>query len=165
MSYTDNDTEAKILEENQYYPFGLKHENYASERFEHVKKTNGELFVIQPTERKEWQDELELNLYDYGARNYDAAIGMWMNVDPLAEKYYSFSGYGYCLNNPMIYIDPTGMEVEEIDGGVRFTGADAHIAFAIITGKKRNAFVSVKKMKSVEKKWQCKIKILVTVIG
>lgn len=64
---------------------------------------------------KEWQDELGLNFYDYGARNYDPAIGRWMNIDPLAETYYSVSPYVYCANNPVRYIDPNGMEIKDPD--------------------------------------------------
>ena len=30
-------------------------------------------------------------------------------MDPLAEKYYSISPYAYVANNPLRYIDPTGM--------------------------------------------------------
>lgn len=60
---------------------------------------------------KEWQDELGLGWYDYGARNYDPALGRWMNVDPLAEKYQSISSYAYVANNPIIYIDPDGKEI------------------------------------------------------
>jgi len=63
---------------------------------------------------KELQDELGLNMYDYGARNYDPAIGRWMNVDPLAEKMPEWSPYSFCFDNPLRYTDPTGMAPDEV---------------------------------------------------
>lgn len=33
----------------------------------------------------EWQEELGLNFFDYSARNYDSALGRWMNEDPLTK--------------------------------------------------------------------------------
>jgi len=62
---------------------------------------------------KELQDELGLNWYDYGARNYQADLGRWFNIDPLAEKTFSFTPYRYGFDNPLRYIDFEGLtEIE-----------------------------------------------------
>lgn len=65
---------------------------------------------------KELQNDIiggnQLDWYDFGARNYDPALGRWMNIDPLAEKYYEFSAYNYTLNNPIVFTDPDGQRVE-----------------------------------------------------
>lgn len=50
-----------------------------------------------------------LNLYDYDARQMDVASGRFTSVDPMAEKYYIWSPYTYCLGNPMKFVDPSGM--------------------------------------------------------
>ena len=84
-----------VVETNHYYPFGGV---FTSTGNVQPYKYNG----------KEFDTKKGLNWYDYGARHYDAALGRWLVVDPLAEKYYSTSAYGYCLNNPVKYVDPTG---------------------------------------------------------
>ena len=114
----------KILDESHYYPFGLKHSEYAKQGFVHVSYLG---VVIAPVEDnpykykyngKEWQDELGLNFYDYGARNYDPALGRWNVIDPMAPKYFSHSPYAYALNNPVYFIDPDGMQVSNGDDEV-----------------------------------------------
>ncbi|RUT68083.1 RHS repeat-associated core domain-containing protein [Flavobacterium cupreum] len=99
LSYDKN---LVLQDENQYYPFGLQQKRptdvMVASNYKY--KYNG----------KEFQDELQLNVYDYGARNYDPALGRWMNIDPLAEKSRRFSPYVYALNNPVFFIDPDGME-------------------------------------------------------
>jgi RHS repeat-associated protein len=53
-------------------------------------------------------------LYYFGARYYDPRISLWMSVDPLAEKYPGWSAYNYVYNNPLKFVDPTGVEGESI---------------------------------------------------
>ena len=57
---------------------------------------------------KELQDELGLNLYDYGARFYDPALGRFTTIDPLAKKYVFQSPYVYAANDPIRLIDANG---------------------------------------------------------
>ena len=120
--------EVAILNENHYYPFGLKHKGYVSEHkiFNPIAgKGKVELVPVRnyldDTYRydfnaKEHQPELGLNWHDYHARNYDAALGRWMNVDPLAEKYSSIAPYVYVANNPVNAIDPDGRLIIFING-------------------------------------------------
>ncbi len=55
----------------------------------------------------------ETGMSYYGARYYEPKTSVWISVDPLAEK--TMSSYGYCYNNPVNLIDPTGMSAEGIE--------------------------------------------------
>ncbi|KZE82270.1 hypothetical protein AV926_07175 [Myroides marinus] len=111
LSYSDKSgdntiqSSTEIIEDTNYYPFGLAHKGYNQKNDALMKdykyQYNG----------KEKQEELGLNFYDYGARNYDAAIGRWMNVDPLAEKFVDWTPYHYVHNNPINAIDPDGRDI------------------------------------------------------
>ncbi|WP_254887077.1 RHS repeat domain-containing protein, partial [Bacteroides xylanisolvens] len=94
------DEAGKVDEVNDYYPFGGLMSNVCNNVQSY--KYNG----------KELDRKGGLDWYDYGARYYDAAIGRWHAVDPLAEKYYGISPYAYCVNNPISLIDPDGKAVQ-----------------------------------------------------
>lgn len=85
-----------------YYPFGLKHNGYNNQinGTDHPYGFGG----------KEEQDELGLEWMDFHARNYDSALGRWMNIDPLAELMRRHSPYNYAFDNPIFFTDPDGMK-------------------------------------------------------
>jgi len=61
-------------------------------------------------------------MFFIGSRAYEPEIIRWHSVDPLAEKYYSWSPYNYVYNNPLNMFDPNGMEGFQISFDAVFSG-------------------------------------------
>ncbi|MGS2764552.1 DUF6443 domain-containing protein [Sinomicrobium sp. M5D2P9] len=98
--------ELEIIEENSYYPFGLRHKGY-----------NGQTSSFGNSVAQKWKfggkeldESLGLGTYDFGARSYDPTIGRWMNIDPKSDDILQvdLTPYNYSWNNPVNISDPDG---------------------------------------------------------
>lgn len=96
--------QAELIQEDEYYAFGLRHGLYDN--------SNNNRYLYNGKER---QTDLT-DQYDYGARFYDPVTVRWNTPDPLAEKSRRFSPYVYGKNNPIRFIDPDGMFDVDING-------------------------------------------------
>ena len=125
-----------VQETNHYYPFGGL---FSTSSNVQPYKYNG----------KELDTKKGLNLYDYGARHYDAALGRWHVVDPMAEKMGAWSPYGYCFNNPMKFVDEEGELpwLAALVGGAIDYGAQ--VAVNLYQGKSISESLTQVDMKSV----------------
>ena len=96
----------ELMQQTSYYPFGmtLQQQNFGG--------------ALNPPNKllyngKELQDDelagLSLDWYDYGARMYDAQLGRWHVVDPMASEAPGWTPYRAFYNNPIYFIDPTGL--------------------------------------------------------
>ena len=115
-----------------YYPFGSIIADLSSGQDVQPYKYNG----------KELDRMHGLDWYDYGARNYDAAVGSWPTMDPLAEKYYSMSPYNYCGNNPIKYIDINGDSII-VDNYGNLIGQNGKDKNVYLYSKKSNKYSKI----------------------
>ncbi len=72
----------KVLQRNSYYPFGMTMNALAYT----APTTTDDTRNLYLYNGKEKQEEFGLGWLDYGARMYDAQLGRWHCVDPLAES-------------------------------------------------------------------------------
>ncbi len=104
LSFMRNAGTVAIVKETNYYPFGLTQKGY-NNLTTSLGSTGAKKYQYNG---KELQDGFGLDLYDYGARMYDAALGRFHTQDAFAEKYANMSPYQYAANNPVLMIDING---------------------------------------------------------
>ena len=101
-----------VTQRNSYYPYGLPH---ATSSF----MTNV-TFTTPNTHKysgKEFDTFGGTDLYDFHARYHAPSTGRFMTIDPMAEKYPGISPYMYCAGNPVLFVDPSGMKIDEASKG------------------------------------------------
>lgn len=87
---------ARLIQRDDYYPFGLTFNSYVSGT-ENKYKYNGK------------EEQPETGWLDYGWRQYDPALGRWFVIDPMADLSRRWSPYVYAYDNPIRFTDPDGM--------------------------------------------------------
>ena len=96
------DDAADVVQQIAYLPYG---EDWIDVR------SNGYFGSAYKFNGKEKDDETGYSYY--GARYYTDRLSIWLSVDPLADKYPHLSPYAYCADNPVMLVDPDGMQITD----------------------------------------------------
>ncbi len=109
LSYADSNNDGQvsqneIIEEVNYYPFGLKHRGYNNV----VNGTHHPYGFLNQEEN----EELGLGWLTFRYRNYIPEIGRFFGSDPISEEFFSISNYQFAHNSPIWKIELEGLEGE-----------------------------------------------------
>lgn len=131
------DQNAQVEQVNHYYPYGgLMAESTGQEV--QRRKYNG----------KELDRMFGLDWYDYGARWYDATLGLFVSVDPFGEVDYDLTPYGYCGGNPISRIDKDGQIWTNVGGAL--VGAATDYVSQVISNSIKSGEVSMDSFTNVD---------------
>ncbi|MFC5981242.1 RHS repeat domain-containing protein, partial [Flavobacterium salmonis] len=108
LSYSKN---LNIIEEDNYYPFGLK-----QSRHDNVVNTQGNATAQKyKFNGMEESQEHGINwLHPTKFRSYDPVIARFNGIDPLADKSNNITPYAFVMNNPILYSDLTGADTTKL---------------------------------------------------
>jgi RHS repeat-associated protein len=95
-------TWSKVLNVNDYYPFGLTMEERSFNDSTYRYGYNGK--------EKDNDGKVGGSTYDYGFRIYNPRIGRFLSVDPLAKSYPWYTPYQFAGNKPIKFSDLDGLE-------------------------------------------------------
>lgn len=96
-----NYTRGPIVEDNAYYPFGLKIQGISA-------KAAGKPKARQGYQGDYNEQDEETGYNEFALRFYDPQIGRWLQIDPYNEFTSGYIGMG---DNPINFVDPDGGSV------------------------------------------------------
>ncbi|WP_437812092.1 SpvB/TcaC N-terminal domain-containing protein [Sorangium sp. So ce1078] len=113
------DQDQQLSQHAEYLPSGELWTDQTDSRFQ-----NRQPYLFNGKEL-----DLSTGLYHYGARSYEPRLGVWLSPDPILDQYMRGAPnggvydpihlglYTYTRNNPLRFVDPTGLAEECVDGG------------------------------------------------
>ena len=104
------DKDGKKVWSADYLAFGKQFDKSSNSDFEELHSFTG----------KEYDPDTGLHYYN--ARWYDSDLGRFISEDPVTDPN-NPNLYSYCANNPLRFVDPTGLHVDNTDYDISYPDA------------------------------------------
>ncbi|MEW5960759.1 MAG: RHS repeat-associated core domain-containing protein [Chloroflexota bacterium] len=122
-----------LVEKGSYMPFGT----------ERTATNSGPAYAsaisVSSYTYTDQERDSESGLYNYNARLYDPMTGRFLSADSIVPRPgdpQSLNRYSYCLNNPLVYVDPSGhfFVIDDIIAGAIFGFGVSSFTAALMGG-------------------------------